>query len=99
MARIRREFSRELKLEAVRMVKSGDRPATAIARELGIRVNLLYRWVALLEEKGEEQSFPGNGKGSAMEEELRRLQRENARLREEREILKKATAFFAKESR
>jgi transposase len=65
---------------------------------LGIHRNLLYRWRKELMEDG-ETAFPGQGKTSGTEEDMRRLRRENARLREEREILKKALVFFAEESK
>lgn len=92
----KRVFSREVKLEAVRMVLSGRRPAAQIARELGISAHLLYTWKKTLQAEvtsGTQPSSPD------LEKELKRLQRENAELREEREFLKKATAFFAKNPR
>ena len=65
--------------------------------ELGIHPNNLYKWRAQFAEDGEE-AFPGKGKQSGIEEELRQLRRENMRLREERDILKKAVIFFSNES-
>ena len=93
-----RRYSREFKLEAVRLSEEDDRPVAEVARELGIPPNNLYKWRELFGEKGEE-AFPGKGKLSSSDEELRRLRRENIRLREEREILKKALVFFSKESK
>jgi transposase-like protein len=85
-------------VEAVRLVEEGDRPVKEVATQLGIRPGLLYQWrKALIIEQ--EDAFPGHGRVSDGEEELRRLRRENARLREEREILKKAITFFAKENK
>lgn len=89
----RREFSLEFKREAVRLLKQGDLSQAQVARDLGINPTLLGRWRALLER---EEKAAGNGVDL---EELRRLRRENVRLREERDILKKAAAYFAKESR
>jgi len=89
----RREYSWEFKREAVRLLKQGDLSQAQVARDLGINATLLGRWRALL-----EREEPGAGNGVDLEE-LRRLRRENARLREERDILKKAAAYFAKESR
>ena len=98
----RRGFSREFKIEAVRAADAGDKPITQVARELGIRPDQIYRWRRQLEARAGApvtDVFPGNGKLSSEDEEIRRLRREVAQLREERDILKKATAFFAKESR
>jgi len=93
-----RKYSREFKLEAVRMSEVDDRPVAEVARQLGIPANNLYKWRELFGEKGEE-AFPGKGKLSRRDEELRHLQQDNMRLREEREILKKALVFFSKESK
>ena len=93
-----RKYTREFKLEAVRMCEEDARPVAEVARRLGIPPNNLYRWRELFGDKGEE-AFPGKGNLSGSDEELRRLQRENMRLREEREILKKALVFFSKESK
>lgn len=92
-----KDYSPEFKREAVRLMESGGHSPQAIAMELGIRSNQLYKWKAELEDKG-EKAFSGRGrprKGS--ETELTRLKQENERLREENEILKKAAVFFAKE--
>jgi transposase len=100
MKRTRRLFSREFKVEAVRQLLGGKRPAAVVARELGIGADVLRRWRDELSEQGSGSA--GSRTGPAVtsdDEELRRLRRENAVLREEREILKKATAFFARESR
>ena len=98
MKRKNRKFSREFKLEAVRLCEETDQPVAEVARQLGIHPNNLYKWRAQFVEDGEE-SFPGNGHVRTSDEELRRLRRENMRLREERDILKKALVFFSKESR
>jgi transposase len=98
----RQQYTREFKVAAVRRMTSREKPATAIARELGVAVNQLYRWKAALVTQPAApvaDVFPGHGQRSAADEELHRLRRENAVLREERDILKKATAVFARESR
>lgn len=95
----RKVFSREFKIEAVRLLEEGRKPATEIARELGIRSNQLYRWKEKTEKHG-EGAFPGTGKryvNGSEEEEVTRLRRELAKVKEENEILKKAAAFFARE--
>lgn len=91
----RKRYSREFKLEAVRQVESSGKPVTEVARELDISVHQLYRWRDDLTKRGAE-AFPGHGKRTGLEEEVARLRRENARLRDERDILKKAAVYFAK---
>lgn len=95
----RKQFTREFKLEAVRLLDEGKKPAAELARELGIRRNLLYKWKETIDEKGND-AFPGTGKRSGVETqtaETARLKRELAQAKEEVDILKKAAAFFAKE--
>jgi transposase len=101
-AKKRVPYSREFKLEAVRMVKAGKKPVTQIAQELGVARQLLHSWARLAERKaGQEVTdvFPGHGKRAAADAEIARLRKELAQAKEDNEILKKATAFFAKESR
>jgi transposase len=96
MARKRRAFSDEFKAETVKLVRDSGKGVGAIARELDLTETALRRWV--------EQAEIDAGRGAAgalttsEHEELVRLRRENRRLQMERDILKKATAFFAKES-
>ena len=93
----RERFTPEFKREAVRLLEAGDKPAAEIALELGIRRNKLYKWQQQLRRAG-GAAFPGSGRKKAGEEsELVRLRRENERLREERDILKKAATYFARE--
>lgn len=70
-------------------------PGASGTKALGVPPELLYRWRQALASQGTD-AFRGNGNRTAMEEELRRLRQENAELREEKEILKKASAYFAK---
>jgi transposase len=97
MARQRRSFTREFKIEAVRRITEQGRSLAEVARDLDLSETMLRAWKQALAAEG-EQAFPGKGNLPAVEEELRRLRAENQRLRMEREILKKATAFFARES-
>jgi transposase len=98
MVRNRKSYSREFKIEAVRLVEENGRPVKKVSEQLGINPRLLYRWrKAFITER--EEAFPGQGNVSSGEEELHRLRRENAKLREEREILKKAITFFARENK
>jgi transposase len=92
----RRSFSREFKSEAVRLVK--ERGLSRAAESLGVGPNLLCRWRRQLESGG-AGAFRDVAASGSLEEELRELRRENAELREEREILKKAAAYFAKHTR
>jgi len=96
MARQRRNYKREFKLEAVRLVTEKGYSMAEAARSLDIGETLLRSWKQTLE-KQPEKAFPGHGKLPAIEEDLRQLRAENKRLQMERDILKKATAFFAKE--
>jgi transposase len=94
----RQRHTREYKIEAVRLSQEGTRSVAETASELGIRADQLYRWRREFGEDG-VAAFAGNGNVKSHDEELHRLRRENKRLTEERDFLKKATAFFAKESR
>ena len=91
-----KRYAPEFRAEAIRQVELGDRSVAQVARDLGIAMQTLWQWV--------HQAEVDAGEGEPEElttterEELRQLRREVGRLREEREILKKATAFFAKES-
>src|SRR5947208_13320933 len=93
----RRVFTREFKVAAVRLVLEEKRSIAEVARSLVLRDTLLRKWVNDLKGQG-EQAFPGHGQLPPLEEELRRLRAENKRLLMERDVLKKATAFFAAEA-
>ena len=95
MGKKRRPFSKDFKLEAVKLVKEGGLGAGRAAKDLGICETSLRRWIKQYEvDHGEG---PTGALTTAEKEELRRLRREVRTLRMEREVLKKATAFFAKE--
>ena len=97
MPRKRRSFTPEFKAEVVELIRSGGKSVPEVVRELGLAETAVRRWVARAEAQSPSSS---TGALNADErEELRRLRRENVQLRQEREILKKATAFFAKESK
>src|SRR5437879_10693623 len=97
MARSRRTYTPEFKTEAVKLVTEQGYSVAEAARSLGLHENLIRSWKQALEAQG-DQAFPGQGKLPAIEEELRRLRAENKRLLAERDILTKATAFFAREA-
>jgi len=90
----RRKYSKEFKIEAVRMARESDGTATDVARDLGIRGDMLRRWVAEFE-SDEEDAFRGSGQMMSDEEELRRVKRDLERVKQERDILKKAVAIFS----
>ena len=92
----RRRYSREFKLEAVRLANESGKPVAEVARELDISVHHLYRWRDEASKQG-EKVFPGHGNTNSQDE-LTALRRENTRLREDRDILKKSLIFFAKDS-
>jgi len=94
----RRKHTAEFKIEAVRLVTEKGISVAKAARDLGIDRSLLTKWKRDLAGQG-AAAFPGKGRLRPLEEEVARLRRENDTLRLERDILKKATAFFAKESR
>ena len=96
MSKPRRSYTREYKAEAVKMLTQQGISAGEAGRRLGINSNLILRWKQELEAEG-SNAFLVNGNRSPMEEELHRLHAENKRLLMERDILKKSTAFFAKE--
>ena len=97
MAQKRKHYSKQFKIDAVKLVTEQGFNVSEAARNLGIHHSSLRHWKKQLEYDG-HQAFPGKGNLSSEKEELNRLRRENKRLRMERDILKKATAFFAKES-
>ena len=96
MVKKRRQFTKEFKVEAVRLVLEEGRPISEVARELGIGENLLSRWKAKYE-AGKIDPCSGKGRLRPEDEELRQLRRENKRIRMERDILKKAVAIFSGE--
>jgi transposase len=92
----RRKYNEEFKREAVRLMQTrGERTIADVAASLGVAENLLHGWRHRF---GDTAAQVRQERGETPEEELKRLRRENARLRQEREILKKATAFFAKDN-
>jgi transposase len=97
MAESRPTYTREFKLAAVQMITDQKLSVAEVARRLGITAKLLRRWRATLRSEG-TNAFPGHGHLPPIEDELRRLRAEVARLKAERDILKKATALFARES-
>jgi len=97
MAKTRRTLTPEFKAQAVKLVTEQGKGLAEVARDLDLGESMLRAWKRALT-KGGDHAFPGRGNPPAHEEELRRLRAEVKRLTMERDILKKATAFFARES-
>ena len=93
----RRQFSREFKLEAVRLVQERGVTVAQAGRDLGLHENMLRKWIREFGAEP-EQAFPGKGVMKPEQAEIERLRKEVAKLKMERDILKKAAAYFAKES-
>ena len=91
----RRKFSNEFKREAVELTRSANVTVSQVARELGVNATLLGKWRRQLEREG-EKAFPDQG--NARDEEIVALKRELSRVKRERDFLKEAAAFFARES-
>ena len=90
-------YPKEFKLEALRLAEESDRPTSEIARELGIRRNLLYKWREQVDKKGAIGTRKPGRPRKDEQSEVATLKQEVKRLKEENEILKKAAVFFAKE--
>ena len=93
----RRKFSREFKLEAVKQVTERGVAVAQAAKDLDVHENVLRKWVRGLRDEPQD-AFPGNGRQKIQDAEIARLRKEVAKLKMERDILKKAAAYFAKES-
>lgn len=93
-----RTYTREFKLEAIRLYESTGKSMSEVERELGITPYLLSKWVRHFRQE-EEQAFPNKGKWTERDEDLRRLRREVEILRQERDILKKAVVIFSQPRR
>ena len=93
-------YTKEFKIEAIRLLNLGDKPVSQIAMELGLKRTLLYRWRDQAREKG-ESAFLGNvGRpGNDQLSEINRLRKELKEVTEERDLIKKAAAYFARDLR
>ncbi len=100
MGKHRRSYDAEFKREALRLLLSSGKRVEDLAQDLGIHPSLLWRWRRQVEEAGAaENAFPGQGNRLGPDEEVERLRRELEQVKLERDFLKKAAAYFAKESR
>ena len=98
MAKKRRTYSREFKLETVRLAETSDKSMAEIERDLGIGEGCIRQWKRRLAANG-ENAFPGHGHLPPDQERLRQLERELETVRQERDILKKAIAIFSRPSK
>ena len=98
MTKARKQYSREFKQEAVRLLATSGKSTSELERDLDIGRGKLWRWKRGFAESGED-TIPGDGRLTAEQERLRQLERENEILRQERDILKKAVAIFSRPSK
>jgi transposase len=92
----RNSYSKEFKKNAIKLVMEEGRKPTEVARDLGIHENLIYNWQRKHKDR-QEEAFTGHGKMTGKDEYIHKLEQENKRLKDERDILKKAAIFFAKD--
>lgn len=96
----RKKYSKQFKLDAIQMYENGEKSMAQVERELGITVGLLAKWrEELLQAKDQKDAFPGNGNLPDSEARIRQLERENAQLRQEKEILKKVLGIYSKDAK
>ena len=95
MSPTRQTYTREFKLETVRLADTGGKPVAAVERDLGLPKGAVHRWRKQLTRDG-TGAFPGHGRLRQADEQTRQLQRENALLRQERDIIKKALTVFTR---
>jgi transposase len=96
MASTRKKYTREFKLEALKLAETSGKSIAQIERDLGLSGGLLHYWKNKWKQDG-KTAFPGNGSLKAEDEEMRRLKRENEILRQERDILKKVVSIFSQD--
>lgn len=96
----RKKYSKQFKLDAIQLYENGEKSMSQVERELGITDGLLSKWREDLQRaKDPGQAFPGNGNLPEHEARIRQLERENAQLRQEKEILKKVLGIYSKDTR
>jgi transposase len=96
----RKKYSKQFKLDTIQLYENGEKSMSQLERELGITAGLLGKWrEELTQSKGPAEAFPGNGNLPDSEARIRQLERENAQLRQEKEILKKVLGMYSKDAR
>ena len=98
MAAKRKTYTREFKIQTVKLITENGESVSQVALDMGIHENTLYKWVRTLSAKPEE-AFPGKGRMTSDAERISQLLRENERLKMERDILKKAMAIFSQDQK
>jgi transposase len=98
MSQTRKTYTREFKLETLRLAETSGQAVAAVERDLGLPKGSIHRWRQQVARAG-AQAFPGHGRLSVADERARQLARENALLRQERDILKKALTVFTRSPR
>jgi len=100
MSQKRKKYSKQFKLDSLELYEKGEKSMSQVERELGITAGLLGKWREELQQaKGPGEAFPGNGNLPDSEARIRQLERENAQLRQEKEILKKVLGIYSKDAR
>lgn len=100
MSAKRKKYSKQFKLDTIAAYEAGDKSMAQMERELGIADGLLRRWRLELRQVGDEaEVFPGNGNLPDSEARIRQLERENAQLRQEKEILKKVLGIYSRDTK
>ena len=100
MSKERKKYSKEFKMESIRLTENTERSIGEIERELGITAGLLCKWKRDFNAQTKrEEAFPGNGRMTDTEARIRQLERENALLKQDKEILKKVLEMFSKDGR
>jgi transposase len=97
MARKQRKYTEEFRREAVRLMETSGKAIAQIARDLGVNDSVLYRWRDVYGQSARPASSPNGRNVAELEAEVKRLQRENNLLRQERDVLKKAISIFSQE--
>lgn len=96
----RKKYSKQFKLDAIQKYENGEKSMAEVERELMITSGLLGKWCEeLMQAKDEKEAFPGKGNLPDSEARIRQLERENAQLRQEKEILKKVLGIYSKDAR
>lgn len=98
MTQVRKNYSREFKIETIRLYESSGKSAAQLEWDLDLPAGVIHKWRYRMKAQG-EAAFPGKGQQSELEAENKRLRRELEVARQERDILKAAVIFFSKESR
>ena len=94
MGRVYKNYTKDLKEQACKLVVEKNIPVRIVAEKLSVRVQLLYKWLNQYESYGQE-AFVGSGRGRSADAQLKKLQKENEYLKLENEVLKKVAAYFA----